>query len=72
MKITIVQNITKTLSIDRQVLTSAMRESYLLEPEAGKLLRHKPTGQTFYGGVCTDKERKIQEYEEIINPKASI
>ena len=71
MKITIVQTITKTLDESRVLLNSNTRESYLIKPDAGKVLRHKTTGELAYAGVCLRQERKIAEYEEIDCPKAS-
>jgi hypothetical protein len=65
MKVTIIQTTTKTLTLDRTVLATQVSETHLLEPDAGKMLRHKPTGQKFASKVCVSKERKIAEYEEI-------
>ena len=65
MKVTIIQTTTKTFNESRILLTSWLSETYLLEPGAGKALRHKSTGQVFPSGLCVNKERKIQEYEEI-------
>jgi hypothetical protein len=65
MKVTIIQTTTKTFDINRILLSTRLNETYLIEPEADKILRHKTTGQLFYAGLCLDQERKISEYEEI-------
>lgn len=65
MKITIVQTITKTFDRDRTLLNSRTVESYVIEPDAGKILVNKLTGQKFSGGTCVNQERKISNYIEI-------
>lgn len=65
MKVTIIQTTTKTLTADRTPIATRVSETYLLEPEEGKFLRHKATGQKFSSGLCVNKERKIADYEEI-------
>ena len=65
MKITIIQTTTKTFTESYSLLTTRSVESYLIEPEEGKLLKHIPTGQLFSAGLCVNKKYKIQEYEEI-------
>lgn len=65
MKITIIQTTTKTFNESRLLLATRINETYLIEPDEGKLLRNKRTGQLLSTGLCVDKERKIQEYEEI-------
>ena len=65
MKITIIQTTTKTFDESRILLATRINETYLIEPEGGKALRHKTTGQLFRAGLCVDKERKVADYEEI-------
>jgi hypothetical protein len=65
MKITIIQTTTKTFDTSRILLATRVDEAYLIEPDAGKVLRNKITGQILSAGLCVDKERKIAEYEEI-------
>jgi hypothetical protein len=65
MKVTIIQTTTKTFNESRVLLTTNINETYLITPDEGKVLRHKATGQLFSTGLCVNKERKIQEYEEI-------
>ena len=71
MKITIIQNITKVLDMDRTLLSSRTNESYLLEPAPGKMIQHIPTGELYHKGICINKKRKFAEYQEIEDPKAS-
>lgn len=71
MKITIVQNITKIFDMERNLLSSRLNETYLLEPDEGKIIRHKESGQVYKTGICVNKERKFAEYEELDDPKAS-
>ena len=65
MKVTIIQTTTKTFDVSRTLLTTRVNETYLIEPDEGKMLRNKTTGQIISTGLCIDKERKIKEYEEI-------
>ena len=65
MKTTIIQTTTKTFDEARILLATRVNETYLLEPDEGKVLRNKTTGQLFSTGLCVNKERKIKEYEEI-------
>lgn len=65
MKITIIQTTTKTFDESRILQATWINETYLIEPDEGKLLRNKTTGQLFSAGLCVNKERKIREYEEI-------
>lgn len=65
MKTTIIQTTTKTFDEARILLAARVNETYLLEPDEGKVLRNKITGQLFSTGLCVDKERKIKDYEEI-------
>jgi hypothetical protein len=65
MKVTIIQTTTKTFNESRVLLTTRITEAYLIEPAKDKVLRHIATGRVFVTGLCVDKERKIQEYEEI-------
>ncbi len=65
MKITIIQTTTKTFDESRVLLATRVNETYLLEPAADKVLRHKITGQLFKVGLCVDKKHKINDYEEI-------
>ena len=69
MKITIIQTTTKTFNESRTLLTTYINEAYLITPDKGKLLRNKTTGQMYSTGLCVNKERKIQEYEEIDKPE---
>ena len=69
MKITIIQTTTKTFNESRTLLTTYTNEAYLITPDKGKLLRNKTTGQMYSTGLCVNKERKIQEYEEIDKPE---
>ena len=66
MKITIIQTTTKTFDESRTLLTTYTNESYLITPDEGKLLRNKITGQIHSTGLCVNKERKINDYEEIV------
>ena len=65
MKITIVQTTTKTFNASHILLATRVNETYLIEPDEGKVLRNKATGQIFKAGLCVSKERKIKDYEEI-------
>lgn len=65
MKVTIIQTTTKTFDEARTLLATRVNETYLMEPDEGKVLRNKTTGQLFSAGLCVDKERKIKDYEEI-------
>ena len=66
MKITIIQTTTKTFDESRTLLTTYTNEAYLITPDEGKLLRNKTTGQLYSTGLCVNKERKINDYEEIV------
>lgn len=66
MKITIIQTTTKTFDESRTLLTTYTNEAYLIAPDEGKLLRNKTTGQLYSTGLCVNKERKINDYEEIV------
>ena len=65
MKITIIQTTVKTFNEARVLLATRLNESYLLEPDAGNLLRNKRTGQRFPASVCVNQECKIADYEEV-------
>jgi hypothetical protein len=65
MKVTIIQTTTKTFNEARVLLATRLNETYLIEPEAGKVLKNKRTGQLFFAGLCINQESKIAEYEEI-------
>lgn len=69
MKVTIIQTTTKTFDEARILLAARVNETYLIEPDEGKVLRNKTTGQLFSTGLCVDKERKIKDYEEIDEKK---
>lgn len=69
MKVTIIQTTTKTFNESRVLLITRVTEAYLIEPAKDKVLRHITTGRVFVTGLCVDKERKIQEYEEIDKPE---
>jgi hypothetical protein len=69
MKITIIQTTTKTFNESRILLATRVNEAYLIEPSEGKVLKNKVTGQLFPKGLCVNKERKIQDYEEIEEAK---
>lgn len=71
MKITIVRTTTTLLSEDEQIQAVRQRENYLIEPAAGKVLRHKSSGQIFYTGLCVSQRHKIAQYEEIQDSRAS-
>ena len=64
MKITIYQTISNVLNEDRSIRTSATTESYLLEPDAGKYLRNKVTGEIIKTKICVTKQSKVAEWEE--------
>lgn len=66
MKITIIQTTTKTFDESRVLLATRITEAYLITPDTDKVLRNKHTGQIFSAGLCVNKERDIQNYEEII------
>lgn len=65
MKTTIIQTTTKIFDSSRILQSSRINEAYLIEPDAGMVLRNKRTGQIFHAGLCLAKERKIADYEEI-------
>ena len=65
MKTTIIQTTTKTFDASRILLATRINETYLIEPDVGKVLRNKTTGRIISTGLCVDKERKIADYEEI-------
>lgn len=65
MKVTIIQTTTKTFDASRILLATRINETYLIEPDAGKVLRNKTTGRIISTGLCVDKERKIADYEEV-------
>ena len=69
MKVTIIQTTTKTFNESRVLLTTRVTEAYIIEPAKDKVLRHITTGRVFVTGLCVNKERKIQEYEEIDKPE---
>jgi len=64
MKITIYQTISNVLNEDRSIRSSVTTESYLLEPDAGKYLRNKVTGEIIRTKICVTKYSKIAEWEE--------
>ena len=65
MKITIIQTITKTFDEARNLLATRLNEAYLLEPDSGKVLKHKITGKVFLKGLCVNNELQIKDYEEV-------
>lgn len=65
MKITIIETTTKTFTAEHRLLATRVDEAYLIEPESGKCLKHKPTGRLFHTGICVDSEYKLSEYIEI-------
>ena len=72
MKITIYQTISNVLNEDRSIRSSTTVESYLLEPEAGKYLRNKVTGEIIYSKICITRQSKIADWEELnLDPKSS-
>lgn len=72
MKITIYQTISNVLNEDRSIRSSSTVESYLLEPDFGKYLKNKVTGEIIYSKICITKHSKIADWEEfVIDPKAN-
>lgn len=71
MKVTIVQTTTKTLTLERVLLTSITKESFLLEPDEGKNLKDLKTGKIYPLGLCIVREKDIANFEEIDAPKDS-
>jgi hypothetical protein len=69
MKTTIVHTQTTLMSEDREILAIREHENYLIEPDAGMILKHKSTGQLYYSGLCVNQQHKIQQYEEIKDPR---
>lgn len=70
MKIKILQTISNTFSEDMELEKSIVSESYLLQADAGKLLKHSKTGKTTRYTVCVNKKSKIADYIEIDDPNA--
>lgn len=65
MRITIYQTISNVLNEDRSIRSSSTTEAYLIEPDPGKWLRNKLTGEVLKSGICVNKKTKLNEWEEI-------
>ena len=65
MKVTIIQTLTKTLTQDRTLLTSFERESFLLEPDEGKIIKNIKTGKPYPSGICIAREKDLTNFEEV-------
>lgn len=72
MKISIIQTITNILNEDRSINTTSTRESYVLTPADGYILKNIKTGQTVKTKICLNKKIKINDYIEIKDPNALI
>ena len=71
MKITVIQTTTKMFTYERILLSSVIKESFLLEPDTGKILKNKKTGRQYPLGTCIVREKDIVEFEEISIPNDS-
>lgn len=68
----IINTLTTVMDENRNIVATREDESYILTPDADKIIRHIPTGQLFICSVSISQKHKLCEYEEIPNPKASI
>lgn len=68
MKTKIVQTTITTMQEDRTVISTSSTESYVLEAEAGKVLKNTITGTITRACVCVTKKAKLADYIEIEDP----
>jgi riboflavin synthase alpha subunit len=68
MKTTTIQKITNILSETGEVQFSETRESYVLTPEVGKILKNIKTGESVTTKICVSKKALIKNYIEIDDP----
>jgi hypothetical protein len=68
MKITTIQKITNILTETGDLQFSETRESYVLTPEAGKILKNIKTGESITTKICVSKKALIKNYIELDNP----
>ncbi len=68
MKITTIQKITNILSEAGELCSSEIHESYVLTPEAGKILKNIKTGESITTKICVGKKTLIKNYIEIDDP----
>lgn len=68
MKIKILQITTNILTEDRQVESTSITETFVIEAEKGKVLKNIKTGQISRSLVSVSKKSKIEEYVEITDP----
>lgn len=72
MKISIIQTITNILNEDRSINATSTRETYVLTPADGYILKNIKTGQVVKTKICLNKKIKINDYIEIKDPNALI
>lgn len=65
MTIKIQQSIINILDEARNVERTTTVESYLIYPDAGKVLKNKITGSITAGVVCVNTKKKIANYIEV-------
>lgn len=65
MKLTIIETTTKTFNEMRELQATRINETYLLEPEKGRCLKHLPSGRVFSVGICIDSAQQISNYIEV-------
>lgn len=68
MKITTIQKITNILSETGELYSSETHESYVITPEAGKILKNIKTGESITTKICVGKKTLIKNYIEIDDP----
>lgn len=68
MKIKIVQTTTNILTEDRQVESTSITETFVIEAEKDKVLKNIKTGQIIRSLVSVSKKSKIEDYVEIADP----
>lgn len=68
MKIKIVQTTTTIMSEERIIESSSITENFVIEPEAGKVLKNIKTGQIIRSRVCVNKKTKTADYIEVADP----
>jgi hypothetical protein len=65
MKVNIIQTITKILDENRQTINSAVSETYMLYPAAGKAIKNIKTGKVYTHSVNIGTSGQIKDYIEI-------
>ena len=68
MKITIVQTTTTIMNEERLIESSSVTENFVIEPEAGKVLKNIKNGQIIRSRVCVNKKAKTADYIEVADP----